>query len=102
MKKTPRPQQSEPIKRHRVKRVSLESAEVFHLVSFVWLKIPCENKQRKRISIIPQRLQSLEACSKESESLAIKACILKSPPFFSDFSALISLGKLHESTLHSL
>lgn len=53
-KKNTRPNKESAYGGTGAKRVGWESGEAFHLVSFVWVKISNENKQRKGISIIPQ------------------------------------------------
>ena len=53
-KKNTRPNKESPYGGTGARRVGWESGEAFHLVSFVWVKMSNENKQRKRISIILQ------------------------------------------------
>lgn len=53
-KKNTRPNKESPYGGTGAKRVGWESGEAFHLVSFVWVKMSNENKQRKGICIIPQ------------------------------------------------
>lgn len=64
-KKPTRSNKESPYGTTGAKKVGWESGEAFHLVSFVWVKISNENKQRKGISIILQKPASLEASTEK-------------------------------------